>query len=68
MPNPNIYIYSMGGAKPKYGIRISTNSVFLPILISNKYLKNYLYSGTRKKLYQKAAFPHETAVHARVSE
>ena len=57
-----------GGAEPEYGIRKGTNSVFLRILISNKYLKNYLYSGARKTLYQKAAFPHGTTVHARVSE
>ncbi len=41
---------------------------FLRILISNKYFKKYLYSGTRKTSYQKAVFPHETAVHARMSE
>jgi len=32
------------------------------ILISNKCFKKYLYLGTRKTLYQKAVFPHKTAV------
>ena len=56
---------SRGGAEPEYGIRKGTNNVFFfRILISNKYFKKYLYSGTRKTLYQKAAFPHETAVQS----
>ena len=58
------------------GVEPNSNTVFgkaqitcfLRILISNKYFQKYLYLGTRKILYQKAAFPHETVVHARMSE
>ncbi len=55
-PNPNMVF------------RKAQITCFLRILILNKYFKKYLYSGTRKTSYQKAAFLHETAVHAQMSE